>query len=167
MVRISAFLIFRGYPDTFIFSEWIRVILSDGITIGRPCCGVRHCTEPLENVKKDRFCPGHKYRLEICAVEGCEERAASDFLTCTIPSHRELEGKRRARNGANFQLKSQIQRPTVSNPPDEEDMQSVQEDGRAFDDGVEESVLPPDSRQEILGCPQKPDAGNQIGRAHV
>ena len=38
-----------------------------------------------------------------------QERAASDFLTCTIPSHRELEAKRRARNGANFQLKSQIQ----------------------------------------------------------
>ncbi|KAF8868399.1 hypothetical protein CPB84DRAFT_1696415, partial [Gymnopilus junonius] len=81
-----------------------RVILSDGITIRHPCCGVRHCMESLENVKQDQFCPGHKYRLEICAVEGCEEKAVPDFLTCALASHRELEEKRKLRNSTNFQL---------------------------------------------------------------
>lgn len=110
----------------------------------------------------DRHC---MYRLEVCAVEGCEERAASGFLTCTLPSHRELEDKRRARNSANFQMKTQIQRSTVSNPPDEEVLQSVQEGEGALDEGVEQSILPPDPQQGASGCPQKPETGNRRIRA--
>ncbi|KAF8869217.1 hypothetical protein CPB84DRAFT_1694640, partial [Gymnopilus junonius] len=145
--------------------EWDFIILSNGITIGHPCCGVRHCTESLENVKRDQFCPGHKYRLEICAVEGCEEKVVPDFLTCALASHRELEEKRKLHNSTNFQLQSQVQRSTVSNPPDEEVMQSLREDGEALDDGIEEKVLPSTAPQEPMACPQKLETGNQCIRA--
>lgn len=82
----------------------VRAIVSDGLGITHPCCGVAHCIEPLENVKRDRFCLGHQYRLRVCAIEGCEEEVATGYLTCDHATHRALEQKRQLRNKANFQL---------------------------------------------------------------
>ncbi|KAF8967557.1 hypothetical protein BDZ97DRAFT_1980385 [Flammula alnicola] len=76
-------------------TEMVRAIVSDGITIGHPCCGVAHCTEPLANVKRDRFCPGHQYVLKICAVERCEREVETGYLTCDDPIHRKLEETRK------------------------------------------------------------------------
>jgi hypothetical protein len=41
--------------NTIIGIEKLRVIVTDGITIGHPCCGVAHCSQPLEH-NKDHFC---------------------------------------------------------------------------------------------------------------
>jgi len=142
------------------FPEMVRAIVSDGITIGHPCCSVAHCTEPLENVKRDRFCPGHQYRLDVCAIEDCEVEVLTGHLTCGNPTHRKLEEKRRLRNAANFQMRPQLQRTTVSNPPDEEATQSLQADGEPLDEGIEEVELPVDQSKEA-SCPQKPESGNR------
>jgi hypothetical protein len=142
-----------------------RAIISDGLGITHPCCGVAHCTEPLENVKRDRFCPGHQYRLNVCAIEGCEQDVSTGYLTCEDAAHRALEQKRQLRNKANFQLRPQLQKVTTSNPSnpplDEEVTQFLQAEGEPVDEGVEETLLPAEPSQETSGCPQKPESGNR------
>ena len=48
-------------------SEKLRVVVTDGITICHPCCGVAHCSQFLEN-NKDRFGQGHKDEQNINVV---------------------------------------------------------------------------------------------------
>ena len=118
-----------------------------------------HCTEPLENVKRDRFCPGHQYRLKVCAIEGCEQGVSTGYLTCDVPTHRALEQKRQLRNKANFQMRPQLQKTATSNPSnpplDEEVTQSLHAEGEPLDEGLEDTFLPTDS----ASCPQKPESG--------
>ena len=133
----------------------VRAIVSDGITIGHPCCSVAHCTEPLENIKRDRFCPEHQYRLKICAVDQCKNKIEKGYLTCSNKEHCKLEDTRKQRNAANFQLQPQLQQMTVSVPPNEELTQACQAENQAIDKGVEESL-----------CPQKPDSGIHRVTAH-
>ncbi|KAF7324005.1 hypothetical protein MKEN_00622500 [Mycena kentingensis (nom. inval.)] len=96
----------------------VHALVVDGITIGHPCCGVRHCPIPLEN-NRERFCPGHKGTQDAkCAVEACDEKAerSNGFLTCTEPLHRQLELNHKKRDKAMFQLKSKVVRSGVANP---------------------------------------------------
>ncbi|KAK6984515.1 hypothetical protein R3P38DRAFT_2459149, partial [Favolaschia claudopus] len=95
------------------------VIVIDGITIGHPCCGVLHCPISLQS-NRHRFCPDHKERHRLCAVEECEEAAefTAGFMTCTDVNHRLLETNHKKRDKAMFQLRTQVARPTVSNPDD-------------------------------------------------
>jgi hypothetical protein len=136
-----------------------RAAICDGVTITHPCCGVAHCTEPLANVKRDRFCPGHQHLLKICAVERCEQEASAGYLTCNEPTHRQLEITRKRRNAANFQLRPQLQRTTVATPPDEDITKSLHDDGEALDEGIEEAAVPVNALLEGTTCPQKPDVG--------
>jgi len=55
-------------------------------------------------------------------------------------------------------MRPQLQRTTVSNPPDEEVTQSLQADGEPLDEGIEEVV---DQLEEASLCPQKPESGNR------
>ncbi|KAJ6562697.1 hypothetical protein DFH09DRAFT_1478636 [Mycena vulgaris] len=95
----------------------LHVIVIDGITIGRPCCGVHNCPEALAN-NRHRFCPGHDYRHHICTVEVCEEAVEPEFLTCGEATHRQLETNHKKRNKALFQLRGRLQRANVSHPND-------------------------------------------------
>ena len=129
----------------------VRAVVSDGITIGHPCCNVVHCMEPLVN-KRDRFCPGHEHMEKICSVEGCNRPVLEGYLTCDDSDHLAIFKTYQKRNGANFQLKSRLERTTVSKPPDE-DIADHHATGVAPDEGIEEA------------CPQKPDGGNRRLRA--
>ncbi|KIK33014.1 hypothetical protein CY34DRAFT_110776 [Suillus luteus UH-Slu-Lm8-n1] len=57
-----------------------EVVVTDGVTVGHPCCAVPRCTNPLAN-NRHRYCsinPAHK-RLElVCAVEGCDRPVTCD-----------------------------------------------------------------------------------------
>lgn len=141
-----------------LYLEMVRAIVSDGVTIGHPCCSVAHCAEPLLNVKRDRFCKGHQYRHTVCAVDECENNIAAGYLTCDDPTHRQLEEKRQLRNAANFQMRAQLQRTSVSNPPDEDLTESLQADGEPLDEGIEEGMT---VDVEVNLCPQKPESGNR------
>ncbi|KAF8964966.1 hypothetical protein BDZ97DRAFT_1659637 [Flammula alnicola] len=121
--------------------DMTRAAICDGVTITHPCCSVAHCTEPLANIKRDRFCPGHQHRLKVCAVERCEQEVSAGYLTCNEPTHRQLEITRKRRNAANFQLRPQLQRTTVATPPDED------------------TAIPVDPSSEGATCAQKPDSG--------
>ncbi|KAF7322243.1 hypothetical protein HMN09_00001400 [Mycena chlorophos] len=95
----------------------IHVVVADGITIGHPCCGIRHCPVPLAN-NRDRYCPDHATEEKICAVEGCDVPRDVDngFLTCSDPDHRHLETVHKKRDKAMFQLRTRVARSGVSNP---------------------------------------------------
>jgi hypothetical protein len=137
--------------------DMVRAIVSDGITIGHPCCNVAHCPEPLEH-KRKRFCPGHEYLEGFCAVEGCNDPVVPDLLTCDDPKHREMFDTYQNRNGANFQLKKRLERTNVSNPPDEDILDEIQGNSDVPDEGIE--VL--DIKKQ---CDQKSVKGNRVLRA--
>lgn len=79
--------------------------VTDGVTVGHPCCSVDHCQIRLLNVR-DRFCPKHQDKVGECAVEGCTGQATQRHVTCTNPSHRAWEHKKRRvrRRGTAFNL---------------------------------------------------------------
>ncbi|KJA13704.1 hypothetical protein HYPSUDRAFT_72911 [Hypholoma sublateritium FD-334 SS-4] len=130
----------------------VRTIVSDGVTIGHPCCNVAHCPQPLLH-KRKRFCPGHEYLEGLCAVEGCLDPIIEDSMTCNNLKHREMYKTYQKRNGANFQLKKRLERTEVSNPPDEDTLNQLQESHDAPNEGIE------------LACDQKSSDGNRPLRA--
>lgn len=102
-----------------IYLGKVSVVVIDDITVGHPCCGVRHYSEPLKS-NHDCFCQGHSARNTICAVEGCEAPCETAHSTCTDPSHRRLETEHKQRDKAMFQLKHCLQE--AHNHPEVEDM---------------------------------------------
>ena len=93
------------------------MIVTDGITIGHPCCGVAHCSQPLKN-NKDRFCQGHGDEQNICCVVNCRESVESGYLTCSEANHRALDTRRQMGNKAFFQLRDRLARQKVTHPDD-------------------------------------------------
>jgi hypothetical protein len=88
----------------------------DGVTLGRPTCGVPHCTIPLAN-KRHRFCPSHAYFDQKCVVVGCNRRIATpEKRTCNDPTHQRVEAVHVERGGAAFQLKERLKRAKVAHP---------------------------------------------------
>ena len=88
----------------------------DGITLGRPTCGVPHCTIPLSN-KRHRFCPIHVDLDQKCVIVGCSGRiSAPGKRTCKEPTHQQVEAVHVERGGAAFQLKERLKRAKVAHP---------------------------------------------------
>lgn len=86
---------------------FITAGVTDGVTVGHPCCSVLNCQQRLSGAR-DRFCPSHQNRMGICAVEGCTRPATLSHATCTDPSHRawERNKRRNRRRGNAFELLS-------------------------------------------------------------
>ncbi|KZT50698.1 hypothetical protein CALCODRAFT_444209 [Calocera cornea HHB12733] len=82
--------------------------ITDGVSIGRPCCRVHNCANPLPT-NRSRYCLQHQAIDAICAVEGCEEPAPTGRRTCNTPEHRQLEDHYNA-TGKSFKiLKKRLQ----------------------------------------------------------
>jgi hypothetical protein len=103
------------YPTEVI--DQIRSTVTDGITIGHPCCAVQDCHEPLPHVKK-RFCLFHTHLDSVCVVTTCLALADTDFRTCADPEHRKLETYYKQQGKAMFQLKHRLERVKVSQTHD-------------------------------------------------
>jgi hypothetical protein len=94
----------------------VHAVVMDGVTLGRPTCGVPHCTIPLSN-KRHRFCPIHVHFNQKCAIVGCNERiSAPDKRTCNDPTHQRVEDVHVERGEATFQLKEKLKRAKVAHP---------------------------------------------------
>ena len=124
----------------------LRAVVMDGITIGRPCCGVHDCKEPLPS-QRARFCRTHSHLDALCVVVGCTTQAEPKFQTCPDPTHRALEDT--SGRSALFVLRRRLERLRTS---------AVEDEGG----GTTEELIDVDVDGE---CPSKSDGGNAKPRA--
>ncbi|KAG2751907.1 hypothetical protein P692DRAFT_20871831 [Suillus brevipes Sb2] len=93
-----------------------EVIVTDGVTVGRPCCAIPRCKNPLNN-NRHRYCAEH-HRLEtVCAVDGCDQPVAVNTETgknckaCDDPVHLRMEA---ANNESTHSGKTKTQRQKIA-----------------------------------------------------
>lgn len=132
----------------FLVLGAVRSVVVDGVTVGRPCCGVQDCPKPLPSVKS-RFCRDHEGLNNQCCVSTCAENIEPGFQTCSNPAHRKLEIWVHEQNKAMFQLKRRLARAGV---PGDGDGSSSQIDDD-FDDDYEIDIFE-------IQCDGKAEVGN-------
>lgn len=91
-----------------IIVEALRAIITDGISIGCPCCGKHDCKNPLPS-QRARFCEQHVAMDKICVVVNCDNEAHPGHRTCSDPDHRELEREGNEHHTALFQLRRRLE----------------------------------------------------------
>ncbi|KAK7051197.1 hypothetical protein VNI00_004697 [Paramarasmius palmivorus] len=87
----------------------VFLVVCDGVTIGRPCCRVDKCPEPLLT-SKARYCQQHISEESICSIRGCREDVERGFKTCLDPKHREAEERFREHGKSTRTLKERYER---------------------------------------------------------
>ncbi|KAF8587118.1 hypothetical protein K439DRAFT_1338970, partial [Ramaria rubella] len=65
--------------------------VSDGNTIGHPCCAIHNCKVPLARIGWDIYCPIHVGCESKCVMTVCHSPHEENYLTCVKPSHHILE----------------------------------------------------------------------------
>jgi hypothetical protein len=106
-----------------------EVVVTDGVTVGRPCCAVPYCKNPLAT-NQHRFCsldPLHHACELICAIDGCERPVTTDGKTaaksCDDPCHMKMEmiyldGLRSSKSRGQCQKLARLNDELVTNPSD-------------------------------------------------
>ncbi|KAG1890516.1 uncharacterized protein F5891DRAFT_964873, partial [Suillus fuscotomentosus] len=96
----------------------LSVVVTDGVTVGHPCCSVHNCHDPLLN-NHDRFCLKHLPLVNTCAIIGCNRVVVHSMKTCDTPTHQAVEKAYTERGQARFQLQERLQRTfaTTSQQP--------------------------------------------------
>ncbi|KAL0061742.1 hypothetical protein AAF712_011415 [Marasmius tenuissimus] len=91
-------------------TQEVFAVVCDGVTVGRPTCGVPHCDRDL-NSPRESFCPDHQTQKDTCRIVGCAEPICSPgSKTCINQEHQEIERQYRAAASAAFQLKARYER---------------------------------------------------------
>ncbi|KAJ7511947.1 hypothetical protein B0H11DRAFT_1700190, partial [Mycena galericulata] len=139
----------------------IRSTVTDGITIGRPCCGVQDCLEPLPNTKQ-RYCALHRGLENQCAVTTCNRDVEQGFRTCDDPEHRRLESYYYLQGKAMFQLKHRLERLKVSQPNDSLSFGSSSTPRARMTNELDNEDIEIDAGGI---CDGKPEQGNKTVRA--
>ncbi|KZT60570.1 hypothetical protein CALCODRAFT_416579, partial [Calocera cornea HHB12733] len=85
--------------------------ITDGVSIGRPCCSVHNCAKSLPN-NRARYCELHEPLNHICAIEDCDQPVEQDMRTCSRPDHRQVELNYKAVGQSFNLLKTRLQRAT-------------------------------------------------------
>lgn len=101
--------------------------------MGRPCCGVFRCREPLQN-NRHRFCAEHTNLHDICCITGCDRPVVKTpaenpsprggptsikrTKSCDLPLHQEIERKHKERSTGSFLYKQRLQHAQLSHPVD-------------------------------------------------
>ncbi|KAJ7457135.1 hypothetical protein B0H11DRAFT_1738737 [Mycena galericulata] len=137
----------------------VRSTVTDGITIGRPCCAIHDCLEPLPTVKH-RYCKSHRHFNKQCVVTDCARNADTGFRTCSIPEHRSLESYHYLQGKAMFQLKHRLERLKVSQTHDSISIGSSIASRTRMTDELGDDLLP-----DFGVCEGKPETGNRSVRA--
>lgn len=75
----------------------ISAVVTDGVTVGHPCCNEHNCKIPLKKVY-DEYCPLHFAMNSKCAITDCNNPRVAGSRTCNRKEHREEE-ERRAQRG--------------------------------------------------------------------
>ena len=95
---------------TTVSSGGVRSVVTDGVGIGHPCCGIHDCKEPIVRSKGSRYCALHSDLEQQCAIIECTLPRDEGFRTCSAPAHRRLDDILRLENTAMFQLKNRLDR---------------------------------------------------------
>lgn len=74
-------------------SDTVSAAVTDGVTLGHPCCNIADCKEPLAKVT-DEFCHLHVDNGARCCVRGCMMPREQGFRTCVLREHRAEENSR-------------------------------------------------------------------------
>ncbi|KAG2159194.1 uncharacterized protein EDB93DRAFT_1076218 [Suillus bovinus] len=104
--------------DAGIITSKFSVVVTDGVTIGHPCCAIHNCHVPLDN-NRHHYCPmhtpthGHK-----CAIVGCSNDALVKSKVCHLVEHKAVESTHQLRGQSRFQLQQHLQRSQLANPTD-------------------------------------------------
>ena len=182
------------YISSYIFIDSIQgkcqAVVGDGLSIGRPRCGVSTCLEHLEN-NRHRFCRTHTSKHNICAIVGCENPVAVNAApaskeksykskTCSLEEHQAIESKHRERSTALFLYKQRLQNARISQPVDsfmqsqtmaEQDIQEEFEVFKEAENG--QIILDVEKNMGSIGasdiendCPSKAPQGNRTFKAH-
>jgi len=144
------------------FLAFLRSVVTDGVTIGHPCCGEHDCTIPLVSVK-DRFCPEHQHLNFVCSVTTCFDPIEPGFLTCSLPEHRKVQSYNEFRYKAMFQLKDRLTNLKISQPIDSIPSSANVKEGITEYDDVDSSLV--DTGNGI--CNGKSEQGNQTVKARL
>ncbi|KAF6743134.1 hypothetical protein DFP72DRAFT_994087 [Ephemerocybe angulata] len=131
--------------------EAIRSVVVDGVTVGRPCCTVHDCMNPLPTVKS-RFCNAHLDQLQVCCLTTCSAPVEPGFKTCALEKHRDFEKHVREENKAMFVLKRRAEKRarerelsafTTGSREDEDEVDDLDnlEDDQTFPDAGGNQVL--------------------------
>ncbi|KAF8168760.1 hypothetical protein BJ912DRAFT_1025727 [Pholiota molesta] len=110
---------FTEYTDDNGISRTAQAIVGDGLSIGRPCCGVFRCTQPLQN-NRHRFCREHFVEHDICAIVGCSNPVSEGTKSCSNPLHQSMEQKNKEKGKAAFILKERYQKYQLLHPDEGE-----------------------------------------------
>ncbi|KDQ49879.1 hypothetical protein JAAARDRAFT_142789 [Jaapia argillacea MUCL 33604] len=138
----------RTTPDGETWA--LRAVVTDGVTLGHPCCRVHDCKTPLES-QRDTYCPHHDALKKKCAVDTCVNEIEAGFQTCPLPDHRTLEDNHREQNRAMFQLKRRLENLKISQT---EDSLRTEDGGTVAGDELDD-----------VQCEGKPEEGNRKYRA--
>lgn len=172
----------------------VEAPVTDGLTIGHPCCSTFTCPIPLSR-SRHQFCPTHTHLHLQCRIVGCSRPVVKmsktvggkvtlhNMKTCDDPAHQEMERLNTEQSKANFQLSQKLMRQKVTHPTDTMaekplvDLVDLEDAEEWFEvdpvDGQVQmfTVNNPGATGELdpsvpkAPCPSKPDAGNRKIRA--
>lgn len=91
--------------------------MTDGVTLGHPCCAEHECKVPLSNVHHE-YCKEHRSNNLICCVEGCSRKRGAGFKTCSKSEHRNQEDIRKERR----RKVKRVSRPRTDEGDEEEEV---------------------------------------------
>ena len=138
----------------------LRAVVTDGITIGHPCCGEHDCKLLLKS-QRDWYCPKHQamgYKRHS-AVTDCTQDVKGHHQTCDTPEHRALETRGVESHTAMFQLHRRLECLKIYHAPDE--TTSIGDE-----DSLSLFVLGEIIEVKSDAHPSKPERGNTKTRAH-
>ncbi|KAF7307938.1 hypothetical protein MKEN_01154700 [Mycena kentingensis (nom. inval.)] len=92
-----------------------QVVVADGLAMGHPCCGVKHCMNTLESTR-DRYCLEHQSHNDDCSIVGCDVKAVPGTKTCADPAHVEVERVYKLEGQSAFKLKALYRKQQLSHP---------------------------------------------------
>ena len=135
-------------------------MVSNGISLGHPCCGVRDCKEPLIS-NWNHYCPIHQDKRGECAIVACGERVEDGFRTCGIPNHRACEERFLEQGWAMFQLKQRFAKVNaVAMEGSDDGAEDDEEDEILMDESGEVVEAAPEAIG-MVECTEKPPAGQR------
>ncbi|KJA20097.1 hypothetical protein HYPSUDRAFT_68700 [Hypholoma sublateritium FD-334 SS-4] len=158
-----------------------QAIIGDGVSIGRPCCGVFACTKNLEN-NRHRFCGDHYDKHSECAIKRCDAPiSAPTSKTCADQEHKKIEQKYIEKGTSIFLFKECSQKwqdnknhaeessadPNDVDLCDDLEWYEVNQQGNIYVEAQQNrgTVGVDDDSMEPEKCPEKPAAGNWVFKA--